>query len=224
MKYKVGDKVRVLGTDDNVIKAKVNMIGKICEVFHCGNGIYDVWQPDKKDYWSFYEHQLEPAEKRKRGRPRKGEEKNIARKSANNFTQLSLLTDVLDDPDKMASIIRVFIDYICRLKGQKIGIGEMHIRKFVERVFTEIKLTDQEIQLLKILPKKFKYLARNENGNLNAFTSKPRKRFENYFYHWFEDDYDATKNLRIFNHLFQFIQWDDNEPYEIAKLLEENDV
>lgn len=219
MKYKVGDKVRVVSSNDNIRKKE--MIGGVYTIKKVDSPSYYEYMlehPDANIVFWFAEHELEPVPKR--GRPRKGEEKNITRKAVNNFTQLSLLTEVLDDPDKIASIIRVFIDYITRMKGQKIGVGEAHIRKFVERVFTKIKLSDQEIQLLKILPKKFRYLARNENGNLNAFTSKPRKRIENYFYHWFEDDYDETKNLKIFNDLFQFIQWDDNEPYEIAKLLE----
>ncbi len=218
MKFKVGDKVRVINVERHCLNETKNMLERVCEIkdiYKYGDGYYVVWQPDKKDYWYFREDELQPADKRKRGRPRKGEEKKMI-----NCTRYTYLTDCLDDPDQMACVVRAFVDFVVRQKGQKIGVGEAHIRKFVEKVFTKIEFNEKEFQLLKILPKEFKYLARNQNGNLNAFTTKPIKKIQNGFYIWVESDLDATKNLKIFNNLFQFIQYDDKQPYEIAKLME----
>lgn len=218
MKYKVGDKVRVINVERHCLNETKNMLERVCEIkdiYKYEDDYYVVWQPDKKDYWYFKEDELQLVDKRKRGRPRKGEEKKMI-----NCTRYTYLTDCLNDPDQMACVVRAFIDFVVRQKGQKIGVGEAHIRKFVEKVFTKIELNEKEFQLLKILPKEFKYLARNQNGNLNAYTRKPRKRIEFCNTHWIEDDFDATKNLRIFNNLFEFIKFDDEEPYEIAKLLE----
>ena len=35
---------------------------------------------------------------------------------------------------------------------------------------------------------------------------------------WFNNY--SFESLKLFHHLFQFIKWEDDEPYEISKLLE----
>jgi len=59
-KFKAGDKVIVLDNHSkNIIKCINDMIGKICEIKGEGSDMYQVWQPNKKDWWFFYEYELD---------------------------------------------------------------------------------------------------------------------------------------------------------------------
>lgn len=80
-----------------------------------------------------------------------------------------------------------------------------------------ITLSEAERIILENIDKEYCYIARNENGNLEVFLGKPRKggaiwrsRGFKYFH------------ITCFNHLFQFITWEDSEPYNIEELLEES--
>ena len=68
---KAGDMVKVLKSKDDYIQEIHDMIGKVCKVKGDWQGeIFDVWQPDKKDYWEFSRDEIEPVEKKRgRGRP-----------------------------------------------------------------------------------------------------------------------------------------------------------
>ena len=70
------------------------------------------------------------------------------------------------------------------------------------------KLTEDEKVILRNLSKKYKWIARTGNGNL-------------YIY---QDKYAiAGKSLDFFSHLFKSINiWEDEEPYLISDLLEED--
>ena len=74
------------------------------------------------------------------------------------------------------------------------------------------KINKEEYKFLKSLDDKWKWIARNYNGALIIYTSKP---MENPNLYW--DGFGE----RMDDRLFQFIQWGEEEPYEIAELIEE---
>ncbi len=77
------------------------------------------------------------------------------------------------------------------------------------------KLSDVERVILENIDKVYSWIVRNEGGHLMVFECKPKKGTD----FWHTDDDGYYTNVRPFNHLFQFIQWSDTEPYEIAELL-----
>ena len=96
-------------------------------------------------------------------------------------------------------IVKVYQDYTC------------------QEVLWERKekpqLTGAEKEILRNLPKEYKWIARDKNGSIFLYIDKPVKR--NF---WFDD----FGTIRLpFDHLFQFIKWEDEEPYSIEELLEE---
>ena len=82
------------------------------------------------------------------------------------------------------------------------------------------KINQEEYEVLKGLDDKYKWIARDEDRGLYAFTKKPVKKDGPSSYWWDADPYSA---LGLFDeiHLFQFIQWEDEEPYDIQELIEE---
>ena len=82
-----------------------------------------------------------------------------------------------------------------------------------------ITLSEVERVILENVRKDYKWIARNENGNLKISSEKLQKSVDFWYteityYTWFE----------AFNHLFQFITWEDNEPYNIEELLKGEQV
>ena len=75
------------------------------------------------------------------------------------------------------------------------------------------KLNEDEKAILKVLlNEKYKWIARNKNDWLYVYASKPKKGitiWEN-----------TGSPMMPFVHLFNFIKWEDNEPYLIEELLE----
>lgn len=72
-----------------------------------------------------------------------------------------------------------------------------------------------EYVALKNLGSEFKFIARDKEENcLSAYTSKPYKG---------NVDWWLTGGVwcELLEHLFPFIKWEDEEPYEIAKLIED---
>ena len=82
-------------------------------------------------------------------------------------------------------------------------------------------LTDDEKAILRNIDKKYTWIARDKNGMLFVFTGKPVKRT----HYWKCEGEDYEYGVNLFNHLFQSIQWEDEEPYLIEDLLKgiEND-
>ena len=78
-----------------------------------------------------------------------------------------------------------------------------------------IKLTEDEKAILKVLLKeKYKWIARDKNGCLYVYASKPEKVITIWE--------GSAFPMMPFNHLFQFIKWEDDEPYSIEELLGED--
>lgn len=80
-------------------------------------------------------------------------------------------------------------------------------------------INQQEYEKLKSLDDKWEWITRDSKddngGNLFAYLEKPFKLYD-------VGEWDCGIGiLFIGTHLFQFIQWDDKEPWNIQELIEE---
>lgn len=86
-------------------------------------------------------------------------------------------------------------------------------------------LTEAERHILLSLSAEFRtdgYIARDEDETLGIYLCKPFK--GDYIPAWEYDDtssFSKFKRFDLFNHLFNFVQWSDKEPWSIAELLGE---
>lgn len=78
-----------------------------------------------------------------------------------------------------------------------------------------IKLTRFEYEILGHLfkNKQYKFIVRERNGYLYAYINKPRK----YDKAW--QALTCMRSMSLFDDLFQFIQWEDEEPTSIKDVL-----
>lgn len=77
----------------------------------------------------------------------------------------------------------------------------------------------EEYQILKELDDKWKWIARDgECNSLNVFSIKPIKVHSQWDY--MDVGYKHAGLTKEENKMFQFIQWEDEEPYNIAELIE----
>src|SRR5699024_5186400 len=74
------------------------------------------------------------------------------------------------------------------------------------------KINQEEYEVLKGLDDKWEWIARNYNGALITYTDKPMKNPNLYW---------DSLGERMDDSLFRFIRWDDEEPYNIAELIDE---
>lgn len=103
------------------------------------------------------------------------------------------------------AIIKVYEDYTCE--------------RIIWEKKTKPRLTEVERTLLINLDKRYKYLARDQKGNcLYAYKKRPEKSESGD--KWSCDGSNIVfYSLEGFNHLFEFIKWEDEEPYSINELL-----
>jgi len=79
------------------------------------------------------------------------------------------------------------------------------------------KINKEEYEILKDLDDEWNWIARDKTGVLSCYMKKPKK-YKIFLKLWT----DSISPLRyIDNSKFQFIQWEDEEPYSIAELIEE---
>lgn len=75
------------------------------------------------------------------------------------------------------------------------------------------KITEDETVILRNVPKHYEWIARDNDGHLHIYASKPKKGLTIWA--------DTGLPMVTFDHLFQFIKWEDEEPYSIEELLGE---
>lgn len=80
----------------------------------------------------------------------------------------------------------------------------------------KITLSEAERIILENIDKDYKWIARDEDGCLVLHSEKPQKE---YMCNTWMHDGAEHDILSPFNHLFQFITWEDKEPYNIEELL-----
>jgi hypothetical protein len=91
------------------------------------------------------------------------------------------------------------------------------VMKWLNEEYKEpIKLTHDEYVILKNVDECYKWIARNPyHCSLRFFIKKPFKKSTDW-----QDGFNRGGNgIEVFNNLFQFVKWEDSEPYEIAKLI-----
>lgn len=129
-------------------------------------------------------------------------------KDTRNYDHLNddLIFDMNSYPFQPTKIMKIYKDYTLK--------EVLWERKEMPR------LTKAEKAVLKALPDKFKYIVRDKIGDLELYGSTPTK---NDYKQWWcsVDDDDEYASFDAYNHLFQFIKWED-EPYKISDLLEAN--
>lgn len=103
---------------------------------------------------------------------------------------------------KGSDIVKVYEDYTCK-------------ELLWER--REVTLTVSERTILANLDPMYKYIARSNDGTLYIYGTKPMRC--RYNTRWTVDDLSMILRFSGFDHLFQFITWEDEEPYVISYLL-----
>jgi len=104
------------------------------------------------------------------------------------------------------------------IKEQRYKMRDDYLRLFINghksiiKLPQKPKLTEDEKAILRNLPKKYKYIARDNSGELFVYEDKPKKDGDG----WTSYRFDFSN---LFKHLFQFIKWEDEEAYNIEELL-----
>ena len=101
------------------------------------------------------------------------------------------------DCDNGLDIMKVYKDYTCK--------------ELLWERKEKPKLTEDEKVILRNLPKEYKWIARDLSGMVYIFIERPEKGQAIW--------YGCGQPMIPFYHLFQFIQWEDEEPYSIEELL-----
>ena len=110
-----------------------------------------------------------------------------------NFDENLKYIDDLNEFD----IMKVYKDYTCK--------------ELLWERKEKPQLNEDEKAILKNVPKEYKWIARDLSGLVYIFIERPEKGQAIW--------YDCGKPMIPFYRLFQFIQWEDEEPYSIAELL-----
>ena len=105
------------------------------------------------------------------------------------------------------------------LKGssRKFDIMKVYEDYTLKKVLWERKefvVSTDEKTILRILPKQFKWIVRSYENILFLYEDKPQKTR----YYWQSSKGDV-ENLMAFNHLFEYIKWEDELPTLIEDLL-----
>lgn len=105
------------------------------------------------------------------------------------------------------------------LKGssRKFDIMKIYEDYTLKKVLWERKefvVSTDEKTILRILPKQFKWIVRSYENILFLYEDKPQKTR----YYW-ESSLGDVENLMAFNHLFEYIKWEDELPTLIEDLL-----
>ena len=102
------------------------------------------------------------------------------------------------DCDNGLDIMKVYKDYTCK--------------ELLWERKEKPKPTEDEKVILRNLPKGYKWIARDLSGMVYIFIERPEKGQAIW--------YGCGQPMIPFYHLFQFIKWEDEEPYSIEELLE----
>ena len=114
-----------------------------------------------------------------------------------NFDENLKCFDDLNELD----IMKVYKDYTCK--------------ELLWERKEKPKLTEDEKVILKNVSKHYEWIARDIDGCLYVYASKSKKGITM----WEDSSGLPMIPLIPFDHLFQFIKWEDEEPYSIKELL-----
>ena len=118
--------------------------------------------------------------------------------------------------------------FLCRLRKvncDSYSCCSQCLKESLKFLFSEykgnIKLTQFEFDFFKNIDKEYKWIVRGKNDMLYLFENKP---FKGNVGFWYCSEESSGKDLYFFDHLFQFIKWEDEEPQNIQELLENCEV
>ena len=87
-----------------------------------------------------------------------------------------------------------------------------------ERIKTRFRTIDpNEAIILSHLPTKWKWIARDQNGDIYIFTRKPYKGK-----HYWTTGSVPDNHMFPYRNMFKCIKWSDEDPVNIDKILKEN--
>ena len=90
------------------------------------------------------------------------------------------------------------------------------IKDWLEREYVELfVISRKDVRLLEYVKDDYKYIARNENGDLYLHINKP-KRGSRY---WVSVPSMKDVNIKPFNVDFPMIKWEDSEPWLVEDLM-----
>lgn len=128
--------------------------------------------------------------------------------SLSGFDEEIKYKNVVGDRNKSGDVMRVFV------MTRPFPIGQyLFDDKYLTEIWhrEEVFITPDEKAILRNI-KGFEYIARTMDGNLYIYKIKPIKEADAYYGGcWHE--------FKMFNHLFQMVQWTDGEPWKIEDLL-----
>lgn len=76
----------------------------------------------------------------------------------------------------------------------------------------KIEFTNDELCILRNINKKYKWITRTESNMLYVHINKPIKSYDLSCGYWIDDSAYDSAMIGVYNHLFNCIQWDDEEP------------
>ena len=116
------------------------------------------------------------------------------------FITFDSYRDNLTDIDNALEfdIMKVYKDYTCK-------------ELLWERKEKKLVISEDEKAILRNVPKHYEWIARDIDGRLYIYASKPKKGLVIWL--------DTGLPMVSFDHLFRFIKWEDDEPYSIEELL-----
>ena len=85
-----------------------------------------------------------------------------------------------------------------------------------EYKLTPVLSVSEKFILKELFNAGYKYITRDKEGDLSIHQTKPTKEDDHYWFADFEDSY-----IVCFNHLFKFVEWNDDESWLIEDLLDE---
>ena len=106
----------------------------------------------------------------------------------------------------------------CESKNSCAECSKAFIKWLNEEYRKPIAISADEKVILRNLPEEFKYIARDSNTDIFIYKTKPTKKLSA----WINTITSNIAPLNLYNHLFQFVKWEDDEPYSIEELLKED--
>ena len=106
--------------------------------------------------------------------------------------------------------------------GMGISMLTIHYtqKQLIEITFEEyVVLSDDELIILKNINKKYKFIARDNDGRLFAYMSEPIRRDTD----WGLRSENEYASLVVFNHLFKMVKDTDEKATSIYSLVEQSD-
>lgn len=93
----------------------------------------------------------------------------------------------------------------------------LSLLELLEEYKKPVKLSKFEYEYLKVAKKEgFNFIVRDKNDNLYLYSSKPWKSS----FRWLSEG----RTMCVFDEMFKFVKWEDEEPYSIDKILSNCEV